>query len=1118
MNSLSFAPIFEGFSLHQPKLQEAFLKKKPVFLSGFEGSFYSFLLAKHVQEQGCKMLYVCQDYQEACYVLDELKAVFSEEELLFFPHSFKEPYQVDLTENANVVLRSLTLKKLNESRIIKAVVSYPDALREKVIDPKALKTSKLCLKKEQNIEIESLTELFFSYHYKHTDFVYEPGEFSIRGGIVDFFSFSEKNPTRLSFFGNQIEKIRAFDLESQLSLEELDEIDLLPNIENKEEFSLRVSLLHYFQKEDLVFVNQLENCLTTLEKYFEKAKDIFENQKGLITQVSPEKIYLPSQEFLEELQHLLVVESGISPYFLNSSSVTFKLEPQPSFRKQFPLLLDNLLELQEDGYRIFISCTSEKQIQRLKDIFIDLNAKIKFEPILSNLNHGFIDVEGKMVCYTDHQIFERYKQFNKPSGFAKKDQISLKEIQNLQIGDYVTHIDHGIGKFAGLMKIDNNGNIQETIKLVYKDKDLLYVNIHALHKISKFSTKDGTEPTLSKLGSPVWKALTQKTKAKVKTLAYDLIKLYAQRKNEKGFEFSPDTYLQVELEASFMYEDTPDQLSTTLAVKQDMESEKCMDRLICGDVGFGKTEIAIRAAFKATADSKQVVVLVPTTILAFQHYNTFKKRLSDFPVNIAYINRFKTAKEKKEILEAVALGKIDILIGTHQIVSKEVKYKDLGLLIVDEEHKFGVNVKDKLKTLKANLDTLTLTATPIPRTLQFSLMAARDLSIIKTPPANRQGVNTEIIGFSEERIRDAITFELERNGQVYFINNRIENLKEIAGMIQRLVPMAKVAIGHGQMEGKKLEDLMLAFGSGEIDVLVSTTIVESGLDVPNANTIFIGGAQNFGLADLHQMRGRVGRSNTKAFCYLICPPTSSLTNEARKRLQAIEQFSDIGSGFKIAMKDLEIRGAGNLLGAEQSGFIAEIGFEAYQNILNEAVLELRHEPEFKELYKDKEIDLNQNVQLDTDLPIQIPDDYINSTQERFLMYSQLSKIETPEDLGIFKQNLIDRFGKFPIEVETVFTGLELKWLAKKMGIEKIVLKQKTLLCYFVIHGDLGFFQSDKFHKLLLYIQNTPKFASFKQKASKESASGQVYFLRFENVQSIQDAHQRMQQLHKSIEN
>jgi len=863
----------------------------------------------------------------------------------------------------------------------------------------------------------------------------------------------------------------------------------------------RESFLRYISSKTVVFVKNIDLIENRLDKFFSKAEDAFQNLNGDLKQTKPKELFCDGELIINQLNNFNLIKLGFSKGVDKERSIVFSTIAQPSFNKQFNLLIENLNQNTKNGFRNYLFCDNDKQAKRFHDIFDDIEGEISYKTITTPLYQGFIDKDLKIACYTDHQIFERYHKFRLKSGFNKKQSISLKELTNLEVGDYVTHIDHGIGKFGGLQKIDVEGKKQEAIKLIYGDRDILYISIHALHKISKYNGKDGKVPKVHKLGSNVWKKLKQKTKARVKHIAYNLIELYAKRKLQKGFSFNPDSYMQHELEASFMYEDTPDQFSSTQDVKNDMETDRPMDRLVCGDVGFGKTEIAIRAAFKAVDNGKQVAILVPTTILAFQHAKTFKERLNDFPVVVTYINRFRTTKQRNEIINGLADGSIDIVIGTHQLVSKKIVFKDLGLLIIDEEQKFGVAVKDKLKTLKENIDTLTLTATPIPRTLQFSLMAARDLSVINTPPPNRHPIETHVIRFNEEIIRDAIQYEISRGGQIFFIHNRIENIKEVAGLIQRLLPDAKIGIGHGQMEGKKLERLMLDFINNEFDVLVSTTIVESGLDVPNANTIFINNANNFGISDLHQMRGRVGRSNKKAFCYFITPPYHMMTDDARKRIQALELHSDLGSGFYIAMKDLEIRGAGDLLGGEQSGFINDIGFETYQKILNEAIDELK-ENEFKELYKDeknKPKEFVKDVQIDTDFEILFPDDYINSINERLSLYKELSELKSEEELQNFEKKLIDRFGGLPIQVVDLLNSVRIKWLAKKFGLERVILKQKRMIGYFISDQKSDYYQSDIFTNFLKYVQQNGKTCVMKEKETKKGLRLLITFIRIDSV-------------------
>ena len=916
------------------------------------------------------------------------------------------------------------------------------------------------------------------------------------------FSFSHDEPYRIEFFGDEVDSIRTFDVETQLSTEQIKKISIIPNVENKFLEESRESFLKYIASKTIVFTKNADLLFSRIDDFFGKAEDAFKTLSKDIKHASPNELFCNSELLKRQLLEYTLVEFGTSSYF-NSETIQFNTSPQPSFNKQFDLLIENLNASHDKGYTNYIACVSEQQAKRFHDIFEDVEQDVHYKTIVLSLFQGFIDHDNKITCYTDHQIFERYHKFHLKNGYAKKQAITLKELTNLDIGDYVTHIDHGIGRFGGLQKIDVEGKKQEAIKLIYGERDVLYLSIHSLHKITKFNGKDGKPPKIYKLGSNAWKTLKQKTKSRVKEIAFNLIQVYAKRKLEKGYQYKPDSYMQLELEASFLYEDTPDQMSSTADIKADMESERPMDRLVCGDVGFGKTEVAIRAAFKAVDNGKQVAVLVPTTILAYQHYRTFTERLKDFPVTVDYVNRFRTAKEKRETLESLENGHVDIIIGTHQLVNKNVKFKDLGLLIVDEEQKFGVAVKEKLKTLKDNVDVLTLTATPIPRTLQFSLMAARDLSVITTPPPNRYPIESHVVRFNEETIRDAITYEIQRGGQVFFIHNRIENIKEVAGMIQRLVPDAKVGVGHGQLDGKKLENLMLSFMNGEFDVLVSTTIVESGLDVPNANTIFINNANNFGLSDLHQMRGRVGRSNKKAFCYFITPEYSAMTDDARKRITALEQFSELGSGFNIAMKDLEIRGAGDLLGGEQSGFINDIGFDTYQKILNEAIEELK-ENEFKDLYQDEGVDKEyvKDITIDSDFELLFPDDYVNNITERLNLYTQLNTIKTEEELQVFENQLIDRFGELPKQVVDLLNSVRIKWIATKIGLEKVIMKHGKLVGYFINDQQSAFYQSHGFTKVLQFVQTHPNAAKMKE---KQTRGGLRLLLTFENIKSVKQA-------------
>jgi len=1083
-------------------LKQIQLHKNQIQITNLVGSSMSFVISETFKKDDKSYLLIFNDKEEAAYHLNDLEQLLDQKNVLFYPGSYRRPYQIEETDNANVLMRSEVLNRINSRKKPTIIVSYPEALFEKVVTKKDLERNTLKLSVSESVSLDFVNEILFEYNFNRVDFVTEPGDFSVRGGIIDVFSFSNDVPFRIEFFGDEIDSIRTFDVETQLSKEKLRKASIMSNVENKTLQEKRESFLQYIASNTVIFLKNKDLLIGKLDKLFNRAESAFSELSKELNHARPIDLFCNGNFIQNQLSNFRVASfetytSGDRPI------IDFITKAQPSFNKQFDLLIENLNEYHTKGFTNYIFCANEQQAQRFHDIFEDAKKEVHYQTIVFPLYQGFIDLEEKIVCYTDHQIFERYHKFRLKNGYAKKQSITLKELNNLDIGDYVTHIDHGIGKFGGLQKIDVEGKNQEAIKLIYGDRDILYVSIHSLHKISKFNGKDGKAPKIYKLGSGAWKKIKQKTKKRVKEIAYNLIKLYAKRRMQKGLAFGPDTHIQHELEASFIYEDTPDQYTATQDVKADMEKEQPMDRLVCGDVGFGKTEIAIRAAFKAVDNGKQVAILVPTTILAFQHYKTFTKRLEKFPVRIDYLNRFRTSKQRNEAIEGVNDGSIDIIIGTHQLTNKKIKFKDLGLLIIDEEQKFGVAVKDKLKTLKENVDTLTLTATPIPRTLQFSLMAARDLSVISTPPPNRHPIDTQVIRFSEEMIRDAITYEISRGGQVFFIHNRIENIKEVAGLLQRLVPDANIGIGHGQMEGKKLESLMLGFMNNEFDVLVSTTIVESGLDVTNANTIFINNANNFGLSDLHQMRGRVGRSNKKAFCYFITPPYHMMTDDARKRIEALELFSDLGSGINIAMKDLEIRGAGDLLGGEQSGFINDIGFDTYQKILNEAIEELK-ENEFKELYtteENKPKEFIKEVQIDTDFEVLFPDNYINSITERLNLYNELSTLETDEELQQYEQRLIDRFGELPIQAIDLLDSVRLKWFAKQLGLEKIVLKQKRMIGYFISNQQSEFYQTKAFTKVLTYVQQNATTSVIKEKQTKIGLRLLITFIKIDSVET-----------------
>lgn len=1098
--------LFKG-SDHVRQLQEKLSNDSAkVRLRGVSGSAYAFLANEVIQQTRDHHLFVLTDREAAAYFLSDLELLVGKKKVLFYPMSYRRAYELEETDNSNVIQRGEVLNALQASTSQQIIVTYSKALAEKVISKRTLRKSTFQVSVGEELDMDFINEMLHEYHFERVDQVYEPGQFAIRGGIIDVFSFAQELPYRIELFGDEVDSIRAFDPAEQLSVKSLRKATIVPNVQDEVLLQEKVPFFEFLSGKTTVWVQDVEELKLRVDKELEEAKLAFAQLDNTVGRAAPVEKYVSSDEILESFEQRRVVEFGQRTYYRDSEEVTFDVAPQPVVNKDFNLLQTILIENIQKGYQNVLLVDNPGQVERLHSIFDDLplpdGSRVEkpfFKSIVLSIHEGFVNHELKLACFTDHQIFERYHRYRMREGYKRgKEALTLKEIAGLNPGDYVTHIDHGVGKFAGLEKIDVNGKPQEAIRLVYRDNDILYVSIHSLHRISKYSSKEGEEPKVNKIGSPAWKNLTAKTKRQVKDIAKDLIKLYAKRRTQKGFAFSPDTYLQTELEASFIYEDTPDQEKATAALKADMEKEYPMDRLVCGDVGFGKTEVAIRAAFKAVADGKQVAVLVPTTILALQHARTFRSRLKEFPCTVDYINRFKTRKQQTETLKRVAEGQVDILVGTHRIVGKDVKFKDLGLLIIDEEQKFGVAVKDKLKKMKVNVDTLTLTATPIPRTLQFSLMGARDLSVINTPPPNRHPVITELHTFNEEIIRDAIMYEVGRGGQVFFVNNRVENIQQVAGMIGRLCPDVHVCIGHGQMEPSKLEDTMMRFMEGEYDVLVATTIIESGLDISNANTIIINNANHFGLSDLHQMRGRVGRSNKKAFCYLLAPPVTMLTPEARKRLKAIEEFSDLGSGFNIAMRDLDIRGAGNLLGAEQSGFISDIGIQMYHKILDEAVQELK-ETEFKELFKDEPAKpFVQDCQIDTDLEILLPDRYVNAIAERLALYRELDELEKPEELAAFEKRLIDRFGPIPDQGQQLLETIRLRWIAKALGFEKLILKHQKLVCYFVSDPESDYYQGTLFSEVLAFIKNNPQKAVMRQKNDKLT-------LRFENVKSIQRA-------------
>ncbi len=1030
-------------------------------------------------------LIVAEDREGAAYLQNDLQNLL-EREVFLFPMSYKRPYEFEETENANILMRAEVLSSKKKPVII---VTYPEALSERVITKRSLASNTFTIRLNENLDTRFLEEFLHDYDFEKTDFVYEAGQFAVRGGIIDIFSFANEYPYRVELFGDVVDSIRTFEPGSQLSVESLEIASIIPDVQTKLVQEERQSFLDFVAASTRIWFRDYQLTGDVIQKSFEKVSSRFqhlEKKGGSGVMMAPEKLFLGREEFDASSGRFTRIEFGSRSILSASASFAFESSAQPSFNKNFDLLTTDLHEHQTQGYNNFIAADMPRQLERLKGIFEEVDVSIRFQPLEFALRAGFIDHQLKLVCYTDHQIFERYHRYRAKEKFSKSKALTLRELQTLQPGDFVTHIDYGIGKFAGLEKREVNGHEQEAIRLVFRDDDLLYVSIHALHKISKYSGKEGTPPLVSKLGSQEWENKKSKVKKRVKDIAKELIELYAKRKTAPGYAYAEDGYLQAELESSFMYEDTPDQARATEDVKRDMQLPHPMDRLVCGDVGFGKTEVAIRAAFKAASEGKQVAVLVPTTILAMQHYRTFKERLSGLPVHVEYVSRFKSDKQIKEILKQVGEGKVDILVGTHRIVSKDVAFKELGLLIIDEEQKFGVKVKDRLKELKVNVDVLTLTATPIPRTLHFSLMGARDLSVIATPPPNRQPVTTELHTFNEAIVRDAVSQEIRRGGQVFFVHNRVSDIEQIANTIYKLVPDSRIGIAHGQMDGNQLEKVMVRFIDGEYDVLVSTNIIESGLDIPNANTIIINQAHMFGLSDLHQMRGRVGRSNKKAFCYLLTPPASVLTADSRKRLAALEEFSELGDGFKVAMRDLDIRGAGNLLGAEQTGFITDLGFDTYHKILDDAIQELK-ETDFRDLFADelarKAKVVVQDCVIETDLEILIPETYVTSTTERLQLYSRLDNIKDEEQLESFSAEVKDRFGAIPESVLELINSVRLRWLGEKLGFEKLTLKSEKMRAYFVSNND-KYFSSDVFGQIIGFVQKHPKRCKMKDSAGK----------------------------------
>ncbi len=1078
-------------------------------VTGLKGSALPMTAAAiHSITQGIHVL-IIDDKEKAAYTFNDLEQLFEERELpfdkrriLFFPTAYRRPYEIEHTDNANVLSRTEVLNKVNNVGRNLVIVTYPEALSEKVVTKKVLKKNTFQLREGEEVSLDFLTDVLIEYGFDRVDFVVEPGQFAIRGGIVDLFSFSDEYPYRIEFSGDEAESIRTFDPVTQLSLQKLTRIAIMPDIQDRFSQEARETLIEYLPETSVFWLDDITYISERLDLEMDKAREVYEDLSRDIKHLAPGELLTSGKLLLRQLTDRKLIQYGAKPAF-ESKVIAFNIKIQPTFNRNFDLLLTDLRNHTEKNYINILCAENQRQLTRLETIFNDLERnipalqRIAYKSLNIGLHEGFVDEDIQVACYTDHQIFERYHRYRIREGFAGKEAITLKELYNLKPGDYVTHIDHGIGRFDGMEIIENNGRQQEVIRLIYQNDDVLYVSIHSLHRIARFTGKEGTAPSLHKLGGTAWATQKSRTKQKVKDIARELIQLYAARKASNGFAYSPDTYMQHELEASFLYEDTPDQLKATQDVKADMEQLMPMDRLICGDVGFGKTEVALRAAFKAVADNKQVAILVPTTILALQHYKTFRDRLHDFPCRVDYINRFRSTQQLRGALKELSEGKTDIIIGTHRLLSKDVVFNDLGLLIVDEEQKFGVSSKEKLKQLRVNVDTLTLTATPIPRTLQFSLLGARDLSVINTAPPNRQPVQTEIRTFSEAVIRDAIRYEIGRGGQVFFVHNRVQNIMDVAGMIKRFVPDATVTIGHGQMEGKKLEQVMLDFIEGDSDVLVATTIIESGLDIPNVNTIIINDAHHYGLSELHQLRGRVGRSNKKAFCYLLSPPLSALTDEARRRLKSLEEFSDLGSGFNIAMRDLDIRGAGNLLGGEQSGFIADIGYEMYQKILDEAVTELK-EKEFAGLYEETTTPKNSDCVFESDLEIMLPVDYVANMPERIALYKELDGITRDDELTAFSTRLTDRFGSLPKPALELVNTVRLRWLAASIGFERILLKNNRLTGYFPPDPQSSYYQSELFGKVLKFVQSNGKMCRMKEISGKLTLS-------FDGIQDVVSA-------------
>ena len=1102
-----------------------------VFLQGLRASSAPLLFSGLACQctQSC-ILAVLNDQEEAAYFYHDMVQIMGDAGVLYFPSAYRRAAKYGQKDDASGILRTEVLSRitmLEPGSGTVVIVTSPDALAETVASKRSLEDRSVHLTVGQTIDREELQERLYNLGFERVDYVYEPGQYALRGSILDVFSFSSEYPLRIDFFGDDIDSIRQFSVETQLSTDKRDTVVIVPDMDGGAGVE-QVSLLDFLPQNTLLAVKDL---LLTADRIGTVGREVADQESlaARMRQIDAGKdngkdgveaplLELPNligtEDFLRKTTEFRVIEFGNKPTGVPGTVIDFNTEPQPLFHKNFELVSKTLTDYIVRGYRIYILTDNPKQGERLEAIFAERGENIPFETVGKTLHEGFADGLLKCCFFTDHQIFDRFHKYSLKSERARNGKVALtlKELQEFQIGDYVVHMDHGVGKFGGLVRVPEAGGYQEKIKIIYKNDDVVFVSIHALHKVSKYKGKEGEEPHINKLGTGAWENLKERTKGKIKDIARDLIKLYAKRLEEKGFAYSPDTYMQNELEASFMYEDTPDQLKATHDVKADMESSRPMDRLVCGDVGFGKTEVAIRAAFKAVADNKQVAVLVPTTILAFQHYQTFSDRLKDFPCRVEYLSRARSAAKVTAILDDLKAGKIDIIIGTHKLIGKQVKFKDLGLLIIDEEQKFGVSVKEKLKQLRANVDVLTMTATPIPRTLQFSLMGARDLSVIQTPPPNRYPIQTEVHVFSADIIREAVNFEMSRNGQLFIVSNRISSLPELADLVQREVPDARVAIGHGQMDPDELEKILTGFINYDYDVLIATSIIENGIDIPNANTIIVNSAQNFGLSDLHQMRGRVGRSNRKAFCYLLAPPLAALSDESRRRLQAIESFSDLGSGIQIALQDLDIRGAGNLLGAEQSGFIADLGYETYQKILKEAVRELKND-EFQELFKEQRNDESSDSRNDgvmdasrfvdectveTDLDLYFPDSFVPDGAERILLYRELDSMERETDIQRFRERLQDRFGQIPKQALELIRLVTLRRIGRELGIERIFLKGGRMSLFFVSNPDSSYYESNAFGAILAYAGQNPMTCRLREEGSKRS-------LLINNVPDVENA-------------